>query len=260
MYYTRRLDESWTKWSMPVNLGKGVNSRLDEIFISTDGQNRMGYIESFGSSSKQRDIIQVQLPAELRSQEEAPDLASQPITEPNASTAFLMASADREAAPQSVPSVPLPDAETEKLRALISAKNLGLDLTAVSLENQTLSLKVKRNVYFDFNQSTISSEQTELLAKVKDYLNQKPGTKLVIRGYSDPLGGEKANAAIQKARALEAKNALVAQGISPDRLEVDMNHDNRALATNDDDKEGRELNRRVELYLVELAWLLSSAK
>ncbi len=34
IYVTKRLDDSWTKWSEPENLGEGVNSEDDDVYIN----------------------------------------------------------------------------------------------------------------------------------------------------------------------------------------------------------------------------------
>lgn len=61
VYMTTRLDDTWTKWSTPVNLGKSINSTQNDwgYRISTDGQT--AYFATMTSDSED-DIFYIKLP------------------------------------------------------------------------------------------------------------------------------------------------------------------------------------------------------
>jgi outer membrane protein OmpA-like peptidoglycan-associated protein len=80
-------------------------------------------------------------------------------------------------------------------------------------------------------------------------LEANPGLKLVIEGHTDGTGGEDINQDLSCRRANNTRDALLNLGIVESRLEISCEGKERPLATNDDEFEGRELNRRVEFYL-----------
>jgi len=55
IYVTERLDESWTNWSTPKNLGPAVNGAMDDEFFS------ISYCEKYAIFSKQINIHNVDL-------------------------------------------------------------------------------------------------------------------------------------------------------------------------------------------------------
>ena len=61
VYMTTRLDDTWTKWSRPVNLGKSINTTQNDwgYRISTDGQT--AYFATMTSDSED-DIFYIKLP------------------------------------------------------------------------------------------------------------------------------------------------------------------------------------------------------
>jgi outer membrane protein OmpA-like peptidoglycan-associated protein len=63
IYVTRRLDDSWTKWSEPFNLGPNFNTKKDEFGISVDALSGTAYFSSSHNSLGGTDIFQVQIPS-----------------------------------------------------------------------------------------------------------------------------------------------------------------------------------------------------
>lgn len=68
IFVSTRLDESWTKWSPPLNLGPGVNTQAYESFFSVAASGDFGYLVSteLGAPVLAFDLYQVKLPASLR--------------------------------------------------------------------------------------------------------------------------------------------------------------------------------------------------
>lgn len=61
IWMTKRLDESWLKWSEPVNLGDSVNSEKWEAYFSTDATGEFGYFSTNKNSIGETDIAKVKL-------------------------------------------------------------------------------------------------------------------------------------------------------------------------------------------------------
>jgi outer membrane protein OmpA-like peptidoglycan-associated protein/tetratricopeptide (TPR) repeat protein len=104
-------------------------------------------------------------------------------------------------------------------------------------------------VYFDFDKYTLKSESREELMRLKDLLTSKPKMRIEIGGHTDFIGSSEFNLALSQKRAQAVVNFLIQQGISPKRLKAIGYGKSRPLATNDDEEEGRELNRRTEFKI-----------
>lgn len=109
--------------------------------------------------------------------------------------------------------------------------------------------KINRNIYFKFNSDKLQGKFNILLDKISDELEKNPQIKILLEGHTDAIGGEDINIDLSCNRANNIKDALVARGINQYRIEISCEGKERPIATNDDEFEGRELNRRVEFYL-----------
>ncbi len=109
--------------------------------------------------------------------------------------------------------------------------------------------KIARNVYFNFNSDRIQFKQNSLIEMIASELENKPNSKLLIEGHTDAIGGEDINKDLSCRRAKNVKDALISLGVNALRIEISCEGKERPLASNDDEFEGRELNRRVEFYL-----------
>ncbi|UII32113.1 hypothetical protein LVD17_27905 [Fulvivirga ulvae] len=61
IYKTTRLDDSWQKWSEPVNLGSGINSPREESYFTITGDERHIYFESYDPRNPVRDLFRANL-------------------------------------------------------------------------------------------------------------------------------------------------------------------------------------------------------
>jgi len=85
-----------------------------------------------------------------------------------------------------------------------------------------------------------------VLEQAKMILEEDGKTKFVVSGHTDSTGTEEYNQGLSERRAASVKNWLVSNGVSAKRLQVAGYGETRAKYDNGT-KEGRKLNRRVEL-------------
>jgi outer membrane protein OmpA-like peptidoglycan-associated protein len=109
---------------------------------------------------------------------------------------------------------------------------------------------VLRNIYFDFDQATIKSESLVELNKLKKFLSENPTVRVCINGHTDSKGSEAYNENLSMRRSRAVVSWLVKNGISSDRLEYKGYGESKPLASNDDEDEGREINRRTEFQIL----------
>jgi outer membrane protein OmpA-like peptidoglycan-associated protein/tetratricopeptide (TPR) repeat protein len=121
----------------------------------------------------------------------------------------------------------------------------------ITLEKPRVGQKiVLRNVYFDFNKATLTAESLSELQKVVNLMKNNPTLKVEIGGHTDNVGSATYNQVLSQRRAQSVVNYLVDRGIARTRFRAVGYGESRPLASNDDEKEGRELNRRTEFEIV----------
>ncbi|MEM8894692.1 MAG: OmpA family protein, partial [Bacteroidota bacterium] len=103
------------------------------------------------------------------------------------------------------------------------------------------------NIYFDFNRYEISESFDPVLENIIVTLLQYPDLKIEIAGHTDNIGTDDFNISLSQLRADEVKNKLIQYGVEPSRIIAKGYGASMPLASNDDEKEGRELNRRIEI-------------
>lgn len=116
---------------------------------------------------------------------------------------------------------------------------------------ETGVVSVLRNIYFDFDKATFRTESYTELNKLERMMMENPNLRVEIAGHTDNIGTAAYNMQLSQRRAEAVKDYLVKKGIDPRRIVAKGYGETRPLASNDDEKEGRELNRRVEFRVIE---------
>ena len=79
-------------------------------------------------------------------------------------------------------------------------------------------------------------------------LNEYPQRTVLVEGFTDSTGSEAHNMDLSGQRANAVRNALLNEGIHPDRVTTWRHGEANPVASNDS-AEGRATNRRVEIIL-----------
>lgn len=110
---------------------------------------------------------------------------------------------------------------------------------------------ILRNIYFDYDRASFKTHSYSDLNKLESMLRQNPEVKVEISGHTDSYGHWQYNRALSQKRAEAVKDFLTKKGIDPRRIKAVGYGESKPLATNDDEEEGRELNRRVEFKVLQ---------
>jgi outer membrane protein OmpA-like peptidoglycan-associated protein len=141
-------------------------------------------------------------------------------------------------------------------------KNVSVTLPAATDEPQLITRtfemnkirvglsSILRNIYFDFDKFTLKQESFAELNKLEGMLLESPNMRVEIAGHTDFIGSEAYNDQLSVKRATSVVNFLVNKGIAATRLETKGYGKSRPIASNDDEEDGRELNRRVEFRIL----------
>ena len=122
-------------------------------------------------------------------------------------------------------------------------KNIYLEPIEVGL---TVRLK---NIYFDFDRTTLKKESYPELNKVVDFLKQNPSVEIEIAGHTDNKGSDEYNLNLSQGRSQSVVDYIVSQGIDRGRLTAQGYGEGKPIESNDTD-EGRANNRRVEFTVL----------
>jgi outer membrane protein OmpA-like peptidoglycan-associated protein len=112
------------------------------------------------------------------------------------------------------------------------------------------AVSILRNIYFDFDKATFKTEAYPELNKLEAMMKQNQNLSVEIAGHTDSFGSKIVNMNLSERRARAVKSFLTSKGIDPRRVSTIGYGEERPLASNDDEEEGRQLNRRVEFKVL----------
>ena len=110
---------------------------------------------------------------------------------------------------------------------------------------------ILRNIYFDFDKATFKTESYTELNKLEAMMSQNQNIVMEIGGHTDAVGTKEYNRYLSLKRAQAVKEYLVKKGINTQRIKTVGHGKSKPLASNDDERGGRELNRRVEFKVLQ---------
>lgn len=109
---------------------------------------------------------------------------------------------------------------------------------------------ILRNIYYDFDKANIKPESNTELEKLTAFLKENPTVRIEIGGHTDFKGSNQYNITLSQRRSESVVKYLVEKGIDKSRLEAKGYGEEKPLASNDDEEEGREINRRTEFTIL----------
>lgn len=116
--------------------------------------------------------------------------------------------------------------------------------------NQIGVSNVLQYIFFEFNKATFTEESYFQLDAMKEYMQSNDVT-IVLAGHTDNVGTTTFNKNLSEQRAKAVQDYLIQNGIEPGRLSFIGFGETKPLVSNDDEEDGREINRRVEFTVVE---------
>jgi OmpA-OmpF porin, OOP family len=279
IYASKRLDDTWTNWSDPENLGPEINSTLEDLFFNIPASSEYAYY-SRGVTESNTDIFRVKLPI-LKSPdpwvivkgkivdpkgnpigakiiyERLPDGHELGIAESNPATGEY--------------EIRLPGGNMYGIRAEAAdriSENQNLDLRNIThdqiIENKDFTLEniqlsaveenvtlVLNNIFFDFDQATLKPESFPELNRIISLMNEKTGMQIEIAGHADATGPEQYNLKLSEKRARSVVRYLNKKGIAENRISVVYLGESKPIAPNTT-VDGRRRNRRVEFKILKI--------
>lgn len=134
------------------------------------------------------------------------------------------------------------------------ADDLNVDSTYLTDEQPKFSVGstfVLKDIFFEFDKSTILQQSYFELMRLISLLNTYPNMKIEIGGHTDAQGSDSYNQRLSENRAKSVSDYLISKGVSEKRLQYKGYGKSKPIDTNETE-EGRAKNRRVEFKIISM--------
>lgn len=265
LFVSKRLDDTWTNWSKPQNLGPKINSASNDFSIFVDALGDYAYICSSGDiwkienpkkpdptvlikgvvlneKTKQPMSVQIRY-QDLMTGEELGIASSDPLTGayqivlPAGRKYSYLAEKEGFYAISNFIDVVQLEAHTEK--------TVNLFLKPIE-KGEVVRLN---NIFFEFDKAVLKPESYSELNRLFNVLNQDPNMSIEIAGHTDDKGSDSYNLELSQQRAKAVVGYLIQKGIPSKQLKSKGYGETMPLVANSSD-ESREVNRRVEFRIL----------
>jgi len=264
IFFTKRLDGSWSNWSEPENLGPDVNSEADDLHFSKPVNHKYAYYTKIYENGD-ADIFRLELPLfeELEKTVKLKLYVHDATTNSRLSESLFNVSIT-------------PDSESRRLDeetieyTLFVDKEYDFKITAKNYRpfnfeilpspqqdvvEKNIYLKPKEekieieNILFAFGTSKILPDSSRPLDVIAELLKSDSTILVEISTHTDSIGTAEMNMQLSRERALSVSSYLLSKGVPRDRLRLKWYGEALPIASNKTE-EGRRLNRRVEFKII----------
>ncbi|MCU0952260.1 MAG: OmpA family protein [Burkholderiaceae bacterium] len=104
------------------------------------------------------------------------------------------------------------------------------------------------DVLFDTDKAQLRTGARRSVKRLAEVLQQHPDKRVTIEGFTDSQGSDDYNMELSRRRAEAVRDALAAEGVQPQAMEVRPHGEAYPVADNDT-AAGRQMNRRVEIVI-----------
>lgn len=263
------------KWSVPLNMGDSLNTPNDDLFFNVTADSKTGYYSSVreGGSGK-KDIYElyfknkkktyglvlfkgviidketfVPLGAEIQIIDNDENEVINVIKANSSTGKFLV----------SLPAGKNYGIAVNKQGYLFHSENINVPAESeyseirrpITLKKVDIGNKILlKNIFYDYGKATLRPQSIAELNQLVKLLNLSLTMKIEIASYTDSQSSEEFNLNLSQARSQAVLDYLFAAGISREQMIPKGYGESNPIATNDNE-EGRKLNRRTEINILE---------
>ncbi|MEN9569099.1 MAG: hypothetical protein RL172_330 [Bacteroidota bacterium] len=275
IWMSKRLDDTWQKWSDPLNLGEPINTAEMDCFFTMDAGGEYAYMSTGQDSYGESDIVKIKLlererpdPVILVSGNVYNKKTGQPLsasllyeTLPDGSIAGNAVSNPADGAFK----ITLPYDKNYLIRAnadhfFAQSENLNLDsmvkagYKVIHKDLYLVPIEVGavirlNNVYFDFDKWDLRPESFVELDRVVKLLEENPAIEIEMSAHTDSWGSDEYNYKLSDNRARSVMQYILSKGIKPSRI-ISQGYGETKPVVPNDTYDNRQLNRRVEFTIL----------
>ena len=280
IFISRRLDDTWTNWTEPQNMGPDINSKLDDLFFNIPASSEFAYY-SRGMTEDNADIFRVKLPMfkgpeavilvkgklidaktgkpigakiiyerlsdgkEVGITHSNPETGEYEILLPGGYLYGFRAEADGHISEsQNL------DLRTMSKDATVEHKDITLAPIEIARVEPQATIALN-NIFFDFEKATLKSESFPELNRLVEFMKEKNTMTVEISGHADATGPDDYNMLLSEWRAKAVANYLIQKSIEKERISITFFGESKPADSNNT-KEGRKKNRRVEFKVIKM--------
>lgn len=271
VFIAKRLDDSWTNWSAPRNLGPDVNTPAMDAYYSVPASGDVAFCSS-SNGMNHMDIYMVMLAEDVRpnpvvlvtgrvsNKEGSPLSATVTYRHPTSDSVTTVGVTNPVTG---LFAVVLPAGEIYSLHA--EANNYlpfveDLDLresggfqelrSSIMLDSMVSGGAITlKDVFFDFDRAELRAESHFELDRMIQLIQARPSWRVRITGYTDSSGDAAHNVDLSRRRAESVLTYFVEKGIDRSRLEA-VGYGPAEPVADNSSLEGRRANRRVVLRII----------
>lgn len=275
IFITRRLDESWTKWSEPENLGPAINTPQWDGFLSIPASGDYAYVSSMQNSMGGEDIFRFKVYGAIRPEPVAIISGSvldadtqKPVTTEivtnllKDNTNVSKVEYDPETGEYKII---LPVQESYRLSAIKEGffpmdeiVDLSKDKRFRDIKRNILLVPIKEGKKITINTVVFEQSKFELvpeslpdLDKIAEMMLKYANMEVLIEGHTDNQGDFKLNVELSENRVNEVKKYLISKGVAENRLQIKGWGSTKPIASNEIEAT-RQKNRRVEFTILKM--------
>lgn len=280
IYVSTRLDDTWTNWSEPQNMGPDINSKLDDLFFNIPASSEYAYY-SRGMTEENMDIFRVKLPV-FKSPEPVilvkgtliDSKTGKPIgakiiyerltdgkevgivySNPETGEYEILLPAGHLYGVRAEAEVHISSSQNLDLRNIgkdttVQHKDITLDPIVVARIEPDATITLN-NIFFAFNKATLKSESFPELDRIVDLMNKEKTMTVEISGHTDSTGPDDYNMWLSEWRATAVAKYLTQKSIEKGRVAITFFGETKPAVSNDT-KAGRDKNRRVEFKIIKM--------
>jgi outer membrane protein OmpA-like peptidoglycan-associated protein len=272
IYMSKRMGDSWTQWSEPVNLGPEINTFGFDAYYTLSAAADYAYMVSDRNSFGASDLVRIKLPnaikpdpvvlllgSTLNAKTKAPvkadiffeDLSTQKeigeaISDPQTGSYRIALTKGKNYGIRAQAKGYLSVNENLELGSIIQYKELQKDLFLIPIEaGESIALN---NVFFEQSRAILKSQSFPELDRLVEIMNENSSIQIELSGYTDNIGNKNALIKLSEDRVGAVKTYLVEKGIKKDRISGKGYGGLKPIAPNDTN-ENRQRNRRVEVMI-----------
>lgn len=272
IFVTRRLDDTWQRWSEPENLGPLINTPAWDGYFSLSANGDYGYICSEENSFGQEDIFRFAIPqsvkpevviqltggvfsaidkqplqAQIKIQAESENDTVCFTYDPSEGNYKVMLSTKKKYTVSTSKKGYLTSVETLDFTTEEAYKEVKKDIFIFPMKAGERT--ILKSILFDQSKFDLLPESYNELNALVAVMRENQGLEIMLEGHTDNQGDWNANLQLSQQRVQAVRKYLVEHGIAEKRIQIQGYGPSRPIASNNSEDK-RKLNRRVEVLVV----------
>ncbi len=275
IFVCRRLDDTWTNWTEPENLGSAINTPKWDGFLSIPASGEYAYVSSKQNTIGEEDIFRFKVYPAMRPDPVAILSGSVLDAETNKPIKSDIVT-DLMKDNSNISKIEY-DPETGEYKMIVPVKeayrltapkdgyfstseivDLTKDKKFRDIRKNILLVPIKvgaklalSNVMFEQSKSELLTQALPDLDQIATMMLKYPQMEILLEGHTDNQGDFKLNIQLSEDRVCEVQKYLASKNIDPTRVQTKGWGASKPRANNQTE-ESRKRNRRVEFTIMKM--------